>query len=260
MKLYKYFAPNDYSIDALVNHYWWFSKREYLNDPFDTHGEIISKYPLFLQELEKRGINSSVGDYSDLLDDFGICCFSKIPDNKHLWALYADSYKGWALEFESEEYIRDIIKMKSDQIIDQMEVQYLNSWPDLDNLSTQISFPTTNGNIYQTIQALLFNDKSTDSLFKYLLSIKELSVWGNEKEVRFITGKIYAGLHPELKTANGYKIYYPQQILKSIIVGMNISEENLARLKSFVQGHPEVELKKIQIGDSKSLSLKIVKI
>ena len=34
--IYKYYAPNEYNLDALLNHYFWFSKRECLNDPFDV--------------------------------------------------------------------------------------------------------------------------------------------------------------------------------------------------------------------------------
>ena len=33
--IYKYYAPNEYNLDALLNHYFWFSKRECLNDPFE---------------------------------------------------------------------------------------------------------------------------------------------------------------------------------------------------------------------------------
>ena len=31
----KYYSPSDNNLDSLRNKYFWFSKREFLNDPFD---------------------------------------------------------------------------------------------------------------------------------------------------------------------------------------------------------------------------------
>ena len=102
--IYKYYAPNEYNLDALLNHYFWFSKRECLNDPFDIgnyrkgnqtltlHNEILCK-SLLNSGFNKKGIKKIIPEYA-------ICSFSRNELNKQMWAYYANDYSGWCLAFK----------------------------------------------------------------------------------------------------------------------------------------------------------------
>lgn len=55
--VYKYFSPNEHNFDALQNGYFWFSKRKYLNDPFDMAGGVVNEFPNFVKYLKERGLD-----------------------------------------------------------------------------------------------------------------------------------------------------------------------------------------------------------
>jgi hypothetical protein len=227
--IYKYYAPNDNNLCALMSEYFWCSKREYLNDPFDTHGEIINRFPIFKEELRRKNLN--VDTYPTILDEFGICCFSKNKINKHLWALYADSYKGWVLHFDDEDFDNKLSTQEKCKVV-YKEVHYLNEWPDLDNFNIQIP---VNENQTTPIRGLIHViGKATDHLFEHLLLIKEKSTWEIEEEKRIILGINYSDSHPS-KTDAGYKLNWPPGILKSIIVGHNIASTNFETMKQIAK-------------------------
>lgn len=93
-KLYKYFSfpDNDDEIrerlHQLVNKQLWFSKRDYLNDPFEF--EHIS--------LQTANIDAQQY-YRDKQRELEVCCFTALPHNKLMWAHYAAGYKGYCVEF-----------------------------------------------------------------------------------------------------------------------------------------------------------------
>ncbi|HZL09726.1 MAG TPA: DUF2971 domain-containing protein [Prolixibacteraceae bacterium] len=223
--IYKYYSPLPRSFEALNSEYFWCSRRQYLNDPFDTHGEIINRFPIFKEEMRRKGVN--VDTYATILDRFGICCFSKTELNKHLWSLYADSYKGWVLQFDDEDFEK---KLSSQEIgkVTYRDVHYSSEWPNLDDFDTQIPI---NKDHTAPIRGLIHViGKSTDSLFEYLLLIKEESIWKIEEEKRIILGRNYSDSHPS-KGSTGYQLNWPKGILKSIIIGHNIVSENFDKMK-----------------------------
>lgn len=252
--IYKYYPANGYSLDALEKEYFWCSKRKFLNDPFDTHGEVINRFPLFKEELRSKGYN--LDSYPTILDKFGICCFSEDALNKHLWAFYGDSYKGWCLEFEDEEF-EDNFSSQELCKVTYSKVEYLSEWPDLDNFDTLI--PNYNKELKQ-IRKIQF-DKEMDSIFEYLMLIKEKSTWENEKEKRILLGSRYADRHTEPEDDNGYKLSWPRNILKRIIVGHNISSDNLAEITQIAtnRGVPIYQTKTIDTGLGFEIELEIVR-
>ena len=102
--IYKYYAPNEYNLDALLKHYFWFSKRKCLNDPFDIGNFEKGKQSqslhnkLFLKFILDLGI-SETGAQS-LIPEYAICSFSRNELNKQMWAYYAKDYSGWCLAFK----------------------------------------------------------------------------------------------------------------------------------------------------------------
>lgn len=232
--IYKYYAPNNNNLCALMSEYFWCSKRKYLNDPFDTHGEIINRFPSLLEELENKGINTQ--QYHKVLDLFGICCFTKSGLSNYFWNDYADSYKGWTLEFDETNLLKQLSDKTSGILF--KDVVYFNSWPDLNNMDTHI--PTENG-ITSSIRSLLRTEKLADRFFRYLILLKEKDRWGIEDEIRIVLGKNYPGYIDEAleldeaKKVKGYKLNWPLGILKSIIVGHNIDAANLHTMKQIAR-------------------------
>lgn len=197
-----------------------------MNDPFDTHGEIINRFPLFKETIKYKGLN--VDTYPTVLDTFGICCFSEELLNKHLWAFYGDSYKGWCLEFDDEEFENNLSAQESCNVV-YNTVHYLQQWPNLDDFDIHI--PLDN-NVSKPVSLLIREiGKDSEFLFEYIMLIKEEGTWLNEKEKRILLGLRYAKLHPEQVNDNGYKLNWPKGILKRIIVGHNITSIHLDTIK-----------------------------
>ena len=92
-KLYKYYPFNQFSLSAIINGYCWFGTPGMFNDPFDT--QIIDSE--FLNEIN--------------FSKEKILCLSAINDNLLMWAHYADSHKGFCIEY-SEYSEEDILNNK----------------------------------------------------------------------------------------------------------------------------------------------------
>jgi hypothetical protein len=80
-KLFKYYSINNYSLSALTNGLSWYSETDYFNDPFDT--KIIDNEYLKIISSSKEKI----------------LCLSGVNDNILMWSHYADSHKGFCVEF-----------------------------------------------------------------------------------------------------------------------------------------------------------------
>lgn len=101
--IYKYYAPNEYNLDALLNHYFWFSKRECLNDPFDIanfkRGQKILSFNAEILQNTFLAMGVSRQKAKQLMHEYAICSFTRNELNKQMWAYYAKDYSGWCLAF-----------------------------------------------------------------------------------------------------------------------------------------------------------------
>ena len=218
--IYKYYAPTEYNLDALINEYFWFSKRAYLNDPFDMNLQILNIFPKFKELLESHGYD--LDKYNKIVGDFAICCFTKDLDNQHFWSLYAGNFQGWCLEFEQDNLVdpRDGVPNKLHDVI------YLNEVPNLDNKYQHLEIEKNEdgSSRSETIAGLLYNEKKQEELFTYLLRIKNRDIWSAEEECRLILGNIYLMTHKQRSNANGYRIPWKENTLKRIIMGYRMPE------------------------------------
>jgi hypothetical protein len=125
-KLYKYRGASLQDIANLSNSKIWFSKPERFNDPFDCAYDIAmpaltrADCEAIMDGLSKGEYNAArLARFSD--DDLqrhvkagiataaagelkgcgGISCFSAIPDNLLMWGHYADSHRGFCLEYST---------------------------------------------------------------------------------------------------------------------------------------------------------------
>ncbi len=250
MAVYKYYAPRKYNIEALRNEYFWFSKRMYQNDPFDMYVEIIDRFSKFKQCLIDLGYDHD--KYTELVNKFATCSFAKSGTNKHLWALYADSYRGWCLEFEETDKM--VIGTFDKRLYG---MTYIGEMPDLNNFETHIPH-YDNPSECTPINGLLcdIKNKGGERLFHYLLCIKEKNTWEIEEEKRMILSRTFLLANCISENAAGYKVSWAPNILRRIIVGHNISKRKLHSLQRIAHDKG-IELWRTKIGDPTTFSIEI---
>lgn len=204
-----------------------FTHPKEFNDPFDCYPEVATKEisksfgknkkffkdigrklrlspaqrieekPKQLRKLEKQFYNDNC--YSEIMNSqIGICCLSRNPLNLLMWAHYATSHAGFVIEFDIP------IKPTS-----------------FDDLLCLVPFPVE----YKKEKPIIVNHKS----FKDHFLTKGYD-WKYEQEERVID--FDRGINIE----NGYSIhpYDRKQILKSVIAGMKMSDDNFAVLKNTI--------------------------
>lgn len=194
----KYYAPTEYNLDALYNGYFWFSKRERLNDPFDLAG--FRNYrtqwlansgllaPSFLAKIVDE--NGKI----DFYKEYASCSFTRSPLNRLMWAYYTNNYQGWCLVFRT----RNILKQPNEQL---KEVIYVND-----------KFKPIDPNVtldYEKEPEILLRVKHED--------------WAHESEERIIIKR----------NNNDFKRAWASNILASIIVGHNMNEAFKSILTSY---------------------------
>lgn len=173
--IYKYYSPTIYNLDALLNRYFWFSKREFLNDPFDIANFEKGKQTLSLHNaiLEKSLVNTGFTQkgIEQLIPEYAICSFSRNELNKQMWAYYAKDYSGWCLAFKKG-------KHKWSNISPIMPVIYVD---DLLN-------PT------EIVNDSIYGNDPIEIAMRKLFCTKHIS-WKHENEERIVmkTNKKYRG-------------------------------------------------------------------
>lgn len=212
--IFKYFRGDDYTLDALINKYLWFSMPPYLNDPFDCSMEHLVTRDSPLSDKAKNFI-------LDKTKEFGICCFSEEPLIHHLWSFYANGHQGFCVEFDREA-IKSFYSKKFQAKCDLLRCDYrliplnLNGpieWIFHEDGSIT-SFPLAN---------ILSEDKKRDQLFEMLLLQKNAGIWQNEKEWRIILGgrAILNGAKEYSQESKGYKIPLPENAIKSMVLPLS---------------------------------------
>ncbi|MFM1693121.1 DUF2971 domain-containing protein [Aeromonas salmonicida] len=134
---------DDYAIDALIKNKAIFSSRTNFNDLFDSKIELIKPTPLQLKEImvrvskhEKHFIKKLIHNggftyagiefiqeleknFNELIDSYAFYCVSSNPTSNLMWSHYANSHKGFCIEFKSK-------FMPAEKVIYQDEIPKLN--------------------------------------------------------------------------------------------------------------------------------------
>ncbi len=200
-----------------------FSHPKEFNDPFDCYPEIdiqkvlshtSKKKHLFkfigdnlglspaqrIQEKPKqlKKLEKGLSDksHANLINDqIGICCLSRNPLNLLMWAHYATKHTGFVIEFS--------IPTESTSF-------------DIDTAYYLTPFPVD----YSTVKPIITSGAS-DEFNKYFLT--KGKDWEYEQEERVIDYR-QSGVHPYNRT----------QLVKSVIVGMNMSDLDFVVLKNAI--------------------------
>ena len=123
--LYKYRGFNEHSLQSLITETAWFSKPSSFNDPFDCgihidegkmeesvrkavqeaylkagrYKEDIPKSEFKVRNEDKRAFSEFRQSVHDLVQSVGIFSLSAVNDDILMWAHYADSHRGFCIEY-----------------------------------------------------------------------------------------------------------------------------------------------------------------
>ncbi|WP_027467936.1 DUF2971 domain-containing protein [Deefgea rivuli] len=123
--LYKYRSADSYSLDALFNSYAVFTGRKNFNDLFDSNIMLIKPTPKDIKQLRDSHRGKAFDHFSrflkgtvfskfgkdqihiakkrleSLIDEYLFYCVAEHDNNNLMWAHYANSHKGFCIEFNS---------------------------------------------------------------------------------------------------------------------------------------------------------------
>ncbi len=197
MLVYKYRSGEDRDIKALENNQYWASSIEELNDPCEatTDTKKIKKVLNYIGQKvgAKTGedfelINNNTDEVLSMDNKMGIYSLSKTPLDELLWAHYANSHKGFCIEYDLEV----LLKNDGSNHIHSFPVSYSKKPPSIGFLD-------------------IIRDEQNSMIKKF--AFHKSKRWEYEQEHRIVTSK------------KGLNSYNPQA-LKSIYFGLKISESD----------------------------------
>lgn len=205
-KLYRYRTFNEYSIDSLMKDELWGNKPKAFNDLYDSNpGLNFHEFETFMEEyicpvvykhLDKSIIETSIRKaYSHIIGRGSlnyIACFSESVDSPLMWAHYADSLRGFVLEYDFAELIGrcnvDVCERGKNNACDRFEMRY----PLFPVIYNETRYNATKHIAWYVWQCLL-NNGTIDSIYMpdYLIDIKpflyKAKAWEYEKEWRLLS-------------------------------------------------------------------------
>lgn len=93
--IFKFFSNNENALDGIYKSYLYFSHYNSFNDPFDCNTLLIR-----IPYKSNISVNPKYEeDLKEALNIRGICCFSRNKDSILMWSHYANSHKGFCIEF-----------------------------------------------------------------------------------------------------------------------------------------------------------------
>ncbi|MBE5973699.1 MAG: DUF2971 domain-containing protein [Paenibacillaceae bacterium] len=215
--IFVYRSGNKDDLNALEGNNVWMCDPEKFNDPFECSLDIDLKHlietglkydmhlkdiycrnPFVIDELEQDENfllyqERLSNRFMEIKHSFYIKCFSSNNQSIPMWGYYADSHKGFCIEYDFDE----VFKMYGDYM-----------------------FPVLYKKRFDTATAIINDDDAITN--EWLLScITKSEQWEHEDEWRLLMPKIFApGIN---KTADGGLLPMPQP--KTVYLGCKISRE-----------------------------------
>ena len=248
ISLYKYRAYNKLSIKSLENDTIWLADPASFNDPFDCKIDYridftVKQYKSHLKETAKalgiprkhvkekirsdvfskrklskdaiHAINNLIENANKLTCQVGVFCLSEKPDDILMWSHYAESHKGYCVEYTRS------------------PDNYLGAtWTDTDEYHVEVertgyyTKPVRYSREYPKVSILdLMAIKDWNAIHSIILT--KSADWEYEKEWRLTA---YLG---------GREIPSPAPI-KSIIFGMNTPKDHRDKIRSILKNKNEI--------------------
>ena len=246
MSLYKYKSITDYTLDSLKNKYFYYSRQEQLDDPFDMYTpvdilrtdeeireyfrrdpELASKYTVdsFRKKQEASEFDEDYHNkFLKVNQMFHVLSLTPLNDNDAMWALYADNYSGIAIGYEviEEPNNKYSISLGQKRPINQQRKFLLQQGKDrfYENPDLRI---VMNPVEYDLSKLVKFTPLCTDPLEMLGNVFIKKPIWKFEKEYRSV---IISPWH----MIDELKIYYPDEVLSEIIFGYRTSDEDIKKV------------------------------
>ena len=229
MMVYKYRGGNEKvfkrDLKALSENYFFAPNASDLNDPFESFvdlkpfkigmGIFVNSFKIGEASVESfKNFENKFEGLLNRLDNMGIYSLSKSFDDELMWAHYANSHKGFCVEYDLDELLKPELPNNRYKI----DVYYSKKMPNID---------------FHIMRRFDQSDKVMEFLQKKLGNKSRL--WEHEKEIRVICDK---------QGENSY----PKNAIKGIYFGANMSKLHKGKLinemKDFKVNYFQMELAK----------------
>lgn len=251
MTFYKYKSINNYTLDSLKNKYFYYSRQEQLDDPFDMYTpvdilrtdeeireyfrrdpELASKYTVDSFRKKQKASEFDEEYHNKFLkvnQMFHVLSLTPLNDNDAMWALYADNYSGIAIGYKALEESNNKYSISLGQkrpinqqrnfLLQQGKDRFYEN-PDLRIVMTPVE--------YDLSKLVKFTPLCTDPLEMLGNIFIKKPIWKFEKEYRSV---IVSPWH----MIDDLKIYYPDEVLSEIIFGYRTKNENIQRIATLIK-------------------------
>lgn len=182
--------------------------------------------------------------FEALNDTIGVLSLSKKPDNILMWGHYADSHKGFVIEFDETHPFFDQRKKEGEIQGYVRKVNYLRKRPKITLYDSSLN-----------------NDENMKIWIEQFIWFKNID-WEYEQEWRMIyTFKDKEDAVTKVDT-DIFLFPLPIDCVKSIILGCRMSEENKGRLRTILRNHSKYHHIQIfqAVEDEKEFKINICKI
>lgn len=210
---YKSLISLENEIDALKNGYLYAASFDKMNDPMEAFYELGSKNDTVIDRLFPSipvVTHKIYSLYKDMINKYGLLCFTKSNINYPMWAYYANNFSGICLEFDKSILMKG--SLQGEKIL---PVIYSNEA--LPAISLAEILNTNTEQVKRTILSRL---------------LKKRKEWQHEDEIRIVTG------------TTGKKYYFEDALYyskKEVISFIELSYESLKSLCKKLAEHPNME-------------------
>lgn len=176
----------------------------------ESKRRIVLEYAKNLAELGTPMLEKIVHDGFE--NNVGVLSLTESPDNLLMWAHYANSHKGFVVEFDSEHPFFDQRKSEKDELRHLKKINYTKTRP---------------SNVLMEVENMSeFLVKSTD--------------WAYEKEWRILAALDDADKRIEERPYDVFLFRVPFNAIKSVRVGARASSETRERIRSLLSQNSEL--------------------
>jgi hypothetical protein len=237
---YKYRFINDYTMDSIENHYFFYSKPEYFNDLFDTlipndftatpedilnWGMKFNQNPLVVFYLyqniglltEKTFLDKMKKAMEKFRNSCYVFCVSETCNNNVMWGNYGNSNSGICLGYESH--------FKCNTYLFEIDKEIINPFIVYDNDKPYAVLTKVD---YDKKLLTAYNPFKHDIKAVRLGFLSKDPSWAYENEYRSI-------LVDYLNKNFDPKIPYKVNILKEIIFGAKVSDNDIEKIVNIIK-------------------------
>ena len=227
---YRLRPMNNYTLDELTNNYLWFSLRSGFKDINDANvGAFMKDTPQILRGLKLIYTPEGVKEFVRLMDNTGICCFTKIFPKKEDLSNFPKGEKSLCIEYDKkmiEEYLINSQYAITDPFEDIVYCKQPTKMK-TDGDFHILTYKDDNGCMYESIYTIFRDPKRIDYLLHLLLT--RLSVkFCKQYESRIIIG----GRNQKFleKGAYGYKVPIPNECIHKVYLYKKSNDDFMSAL------------------------------